>query len=96
MLNEILRLLRVFHDLKLNELAEQLDISTSYLSEIENGKKQPSLDIIRKYANVFKTSPSSILLFSEQIGKNKSGKDLKSILRKKTIQFLQSIEDGSK
>ena len=33
---EVLRLLRVFNDIKANELAKQLGISKSYLSEIEH------------------------------------------------------------
>jgi transcriptional regulator with XRE-family HTH domain len=93
MLNEALRLLRVYHDLTALELAEQLGISPSYLSEIESGKKEPSLQLIRRYAEIFKTSRSSILFFAEDlegVGKKKKFKDL---IRKKTIQFLQKIED---
>ena len=37
MIGEALRLIRVFHDVKLNELAEQLDVSKGYISE--NKKK---------------------------------------------------------
>jgi len=95
MLNEALRLLRVFHDLNLSELSEKLNISASYLSEIENGKKQPTLDLISKYAELFNTTPSSILFFSEDINKDKRKTNFKDILRKKTIRFLQSIEDAA-
>jgi transcriptional regulator with XRE-family HTH domain len=94
MLNEALRLLRVYHDLKAVELAEKLGLSQSYLSEIERGKKEPSIELIRRYAEIFNTSPSSILFFSEDldlVGKKKKFKDL---IRKKTIQFLQKIEDA--
>ena len=50
MIGEALRLIRVFHDVKLNELAEQLDVSKGYISEIESQKKKPSLDLIEKYS----------------------------------------------
>ena len=50
MLGEALRLIRVFHDVKLNELAEQLGVSKGYISEIESQKKKPSLDLIEKYS----------------------------------------------
>ena len=46
MLSEALRLIRVFHDVKQNELAERFGVSKSYLSEIESGKKLPSIDFI--------------------------------------------------
>ena len=36
-LNQALRLIRVFHDQSLSELAKQMNISVGYLSEIESG-----------------------------------------------------------
>jgi len=95
MINEALRLLRVFHDLKAFELADKLGISQSYLSEIESGKKEPSLELIRKYADYFRTSPSSILFFSEDIERVGKKKKLKDVLRKKTLEFLQKIENAN-
>ena len=53
MLTEALRLIRVFHDMKQNELATHLGISKSHLSEIESGKKQPSLQLIERYSSEF-------------------------------------------
>ncbi len=94
MLNEFLRLLRVFHDLKSSELAEKLEISPSYLSEIESGKKEPTLALLRKYARVFNTSTSSLLFFSEDVEKHAKGRNFESILRKKTLKFLQSLENA--
>ena len=40
MLNECLRLFRVFHDKKSKDLAKELRIPPSHLSEIELGKKK--------------------------------------------------------
>ncbi|MCE5248929.1 helix-turn-helix domain-containing protein [bacterium] len=100
MINEALRLLRVFHDLKANELAKKLSISQSYLSEIENNKKTPSLELIKKYSEVFKVKPSTILFFSEQFDnlnqeiKEKFKTKIKKTTRKKIISLLQGIENG--
>jgi transcriptional regulator with XRE-family HTH domain len=91
MINQALRLLRVFNDIKSKEMALSLDISPSYLSEIENGKKVPSLTLINKYAKIFETTPSSILFFSEKIEKE-GPNHFKSLIAKKTIDFLMSIE----
>jgi len=66
MLNEALRLIRVFHDMKSVELAKKLNISNSYLSEIEKGKKQPPFDLINKYGAIFNIKPSAILSFYER------------------------------
>jgi transcriptional regulator with XRE-family HTH domain len=59
--------MRTYHQLKQVQLAERLNISSSYLSEIENGNKQPSLEILQGYSRIFSLPVSSILLFSEQI-----------------------------
>ena len=93
MLNECLRLFRIFHDKKLVDLARELKISPSYLSEIESGKKQPSMEIIKKYSKIFKTTPSSILFFSEELDKEKKRGKLKTSIRSKLIKFMQVIEN---
>ena len=93
MLNECLRLFRVFHDRKLVELAKDLEISPGYLSEIESGKKPPSMELIKKYAKIFKTTPSAILFFSEELDKDKKRSRLKVSIRNKLIKFLQVIEN---
>jgi transcriptional regulator with XRE-family HTH domain len=94
MLGEALRLLRVFHDMKGNELAEKLGISQSYLSEIESGKKEPTLEIIRRYAKEFDTTSSSILFFSEGLPKGKVAGRTKRYLRGKIVEFLQRVENA--
>lgn len=93
MLGEALRLLRVFHDMKLGELATELDLSASHLSEIESGKKTPSLDVIKKYANYFDTTSSAILFFGEQIEEEKGLRSkVKGKVRSSIIGLLQSLE----
>lgn len=39
MINRALKTIRLYHNLKQSELADNLCISKSYLSEIESGKK---------------------------------------------------------
>ena len=95
MLGEGLRLIRVFHDCKSTHLAKELDISAGYISEIESGKKIPSLSILNKYAMFFETSVSSIMFFSENINENKES-SIKSYSRNKILKFLQFIENESK
>ena len=66
MVGEALKLLRIFNGYKSAELAEKLGISQSYVSEIENNKKQPTMDILDKYASVFEMKKST-LLFAEAL-----------------------------
>lgn len=88
--NEALRLLRIFYGYKAIELAKKIEISQSYLSEIENGKKEPSLEILKKYSETFKIKVSTLLLFSEELEKDE--KNIKKDIGKKMIKLLQFLE----
>ena len=68
MLGSSLRLIRKLYGETAKELANQLGISATYLSEIENGKKKVSLDLIQKYAIHYNIKCSTILFFDEQEG----------------------------
>lgn len=94
MIGEALRLLRTLHDEKLNEFAKTLDVSAGYLSEIENGKRKPNLDVIEKYAQHFKVRKSAILVFSEEIDSSTFKGKAKNFAREKMIRFLQIIESS--
>lgn len=47
-----IRLFRTFAGLKQKELAQKVEIKESYLSSIENNKKEPSLTLLKKLSNV--------------------------------------------
>ena len=94
MLSESLRLLRVFHDLKQYQLAEKLDLSKSYISEVEKGNRTPSLDVIQKYADFFKVPSSSILFFAEQLPlPNEKTYSNRRGISSKIIRFLKLVEE---
>ncbi len=94
MMPRALRLLRTYHQLKQVELAKLLGISNSYLSELENGEKTPSLEILGKYAEIFKMPISSILLFSERIGEPRSpGDTLRIASADKILRLLEWLEE---
>lgn len=94
-LNEALRLARAFHDCTQSELAKNLGISRSYLSEIESGKKEPSLDLLQRYASYFRIPLSSLLLFSESLEKPKRSDKLRLSAADKVLKMLQWIETKS-
>ncbi|MCA9422172.1 MAG: helix-turn-helix transcriptional regulator [Nitrospira sp.] len=95
MLNEALRLIRVFHDLNQKDLADKLGISNSYLSEIESGKKTPTLEVIEKYSEVFNMPSSSILFFSENLDSGEKSEKTKKSISNKVIKILDWISAKS-
>jgi len=55
------RTLRRKHGWTQVEMSEMLGIDRSYLSEIENGKKDPSLRVLKTIADGFELSLSKLL-----------------------------------
>lgn len=91
MLNQALRLIRSYHDLSQTELAEELSVSNSHLSEIESGKKQPSLELLNKYSERFDVPLSSILFFSENIDATKPLDGFRSSVARKIINIMEWV-----
>ena len=95
MLNEALRLIRVFYDLPQKQLAEKLGISKSYLSEIESGKKTPTIDLLNRYADFFDIPASSIMFFSESLEKDAKVEKLRTFVSSKILAILNFIAERS-
>lgn len=96
MLNEALRLIRVYHDLTQTQLSYDLAVSNSFLSEIESGKKTPSLELLGKYSQKFDIPVSSLLFFSENIGKPKATDKLRLGVARKVVDLLGWVSQTSK
>ena len=56
----MIRQKRLERGLSLKEVAAQLDISESFLSQIENKKRKPSPELITALAKYFASSPDEI------------------------------------
>jgi transcriptional regulator with XRE-family HTH domain len=91
MLNDALKLIRVFHNLKQGALAEKLGISQSHLSEVEGGTKQATLELLEKYAEVFGMPVSSILYFAEKKDERSPDK-LSDAIAAKALQMLSWVD----
>lgn len=65
MIHKALKLTRQFYRMKQSELAKKLDISPSYLSEIEKGKKTISVDLLNQYAQIFEIPVETFLRFQQ-------------------------------
>jgi transcriptional regulator with XRE-family HTH domain len=91
-LGEALRSLRVFHDLSQTNAAEKLEISKSFLSEVESGKKEPTLALLSRYAQVFSVPLSSLLFFAEHMGSG-SSTSVASGIAPKVLRLLDWIAE---
>ncbi len=65
MLGNTLKRLRGIYGYSAKEMSELLGISSSYLSEIENGKKKVSMNLLDRYSELFGLRVSTLVRFSE-------------------------------
>lgn len=93
-MSETLKLLRIFYGYKSVEMAKMLNISQSFLSEIENGKKNPTLELLNKYSEVFKIKVSTIVLLSESLEEDNSKKDIKHNVAGIGMKVLKILKEN--
>lgn len=67
MLSDALRLLRLYLGLSQKELANELDLSQSMVSEIESGTKAVSMDVLERYSIKLGVRLSQLLFFAEEL-----------------------------
>lgn len=65
-----IQLLRIQHGFTQKQLAEKINSSQNYISDVETGKKQPSIDYYVAVANFFNVSLDH--LFSDSIKMKKN------------------------
>ncbi len=75
-----------------SETAGKLGISASYLSEIEKGRKNPTLELVEKYAEIFKIPASSIMFFAENMGRGGAYEAARSAVAGKIVSLMQFLE----
>src|SRR5262245_64490402 len=66
-LGRTIRVYRAARDMSRRDLAEQADVSYSYLAEIENGSKYPSTKALLAIANALGLSFSELLAAAETV-----------------------------
>jgi transcriptional regulator with XRE-family HTH domain len=67
LINEALKVLRLYWGKSQASLAAELGISQPYLSEVEAGRKDATLELLQRYSDVLKVPMSRLLFFVEEM-----------------------------
>ena len=94
MIGEVLRNIRLFHNVKILEFAEEFKISQGYLSDIERGNKPPTIEVLEMYSKKFEIPLYGILFLNENIDDSEALKKFKRLLTKKTAQLIDHLSDS--
>lgn len=79
---KILKALRNIYGISSVDMCERLEISRSSLSEIENGNRDITTNLLYKYGEVFGIKPHHLMMLDEQY---------KSSKRSKPEQFVRDL-----
>jgi transcriptional regulator with XRE-family HTH domain len=94
MYDRALKLIRQYHRLSQAQLADALNLSRSFVSELEKpGGKKPSIDVLERYASYFKIPVSSLLLFAEQAGPLDLRERSRIFAADKVLKMLEWLEE---
>ena len=89
-LGKILRCIRIANDYSQREVSKAIGMSTSYVGELENDKKNPSLKVLEKLSKFYKLPKSEICRF-EEYSNSIEGDDL-YIYQRTLIEILETME----
>jgi Predicted transcriptional regulators len=94
MIGDVLKRIRLIYGYKASEMSSLLGISNSYLSEIENNKKQPSLDLLNSYAKIYGIKLSSLILLAESFEEASSHNKAQELVKKTMLRLIDLMSKG--
>ncbi|HLO85472.1 MAG TPA: helix-turn-helix transcriptional regulator [Nostocaceae cyanobacterium] len=91
---QAIKILRKFHDMTQQDLANKVGITKSHVSETESGKKNPSMATIQGYAHEFGVQPSEIVLLAEAIENPNNIDSVISVFPHPKIQAMLELKNN--
>lgn len=92
MINEALKLARLYWGFSQVELAQRLGVSQSTLSDIERGAKDVSMEILERYSSALDVRMSQLLFFAEEIEGEPPVRRGNLIVATKVLQLLDALK----
>jgi len=92
MINEALRLVRLYWGLSQVDLSKQLELSQSMISGIERGTKSVTLEVLERYSTGLGIRMSQLMFFAEQIEGDPPVSRGKLIVASKILKVLDALK----
>ena len=92
MLNEALKLVRLYWQKTQTELAAELQVSQSLISDVEAGRKAVSLDLLERYSAALGIKMSQLMFFAEELEGQPVQRRGKLIIAEGVLALLQRLQ----
>jgi len=86
MIGNVLKYIRICNDLSTKEVSSMMEISVSYVSDVENNRKKLSLYMINRFSNCYNIETSKIIYLDEL---EQKGIDRKVILKEILEYYIE-------
>jgi transcriptional regulator with XRE-family HTH domain len=91
-LGKTIRILRQAKSMKISDVAKESGVSIPYVSLVESGARQPSLEVIRRIAETLRVPPETLVVIG--MGNNSSlSSDARTAELTKAVGRLIDIEN---
>ena len=91
MVNDALRLVRLYYGYSQVELAKELGLSQSMISEIERNAKPVTIDVLERYSAKLGIRMSQLMFFAEELEGAPVQKRGKLIVASRVLKILESF-----
>jgi transcriptional regulator with XRE-family HTH domain len=75
------------------EVANKVGLSRSYVTELENGQKKVTLEVLQKYSDAFAIPMSSLMFFDENRKDASAMESVRISIGGKVVKMLRWISD---
>lgn len=96
MINEALRLLRLYCGFSQAELAKRLSVTQSMISDVEGGRKNVTMDLLQAYSDAVGVRMSQLLFFAEEIEGQPIARRGQLIIADKVLKLLEKLKPGNR
>lgn len=96
MINEALRLLRLYCGFSQSEMAKRLSITQSMVSDVEAGRKNVTMDLLEAYSSAVGVRMSQLLFFAEEIEGQPIARRGQLIVADKVLKLLEKMKPAER
>jgi transcriptional regulator with XRE-family HTH domain len=96
MINEALRLLRLYCGFSQAEMAQKIAVSQSMISDIEGARKSVTMDLLESYSEAVGIKMSQLLMFAEEIEGQPPVRRGHLIVADKVLRILDKLKPADR
>ena len=96
MINEALRMLRLYCGFSQTEMAKRLSVTQSMVSDIEGARKSVTMDLLEAYSEAVGIKMSKLLMFAEEIEGQPPARRGQLIVADKVLKILDMLKPADR